>query len=179
MSAKKAETSPSVAEAEEMAARTPANFVTPDREKDPDGYRAYVASLRGGSRKPFAGFKQKLAYPERPGYFRYWFNDEPGRILQARDAGYEHVKNPATGEHEKRVVGTRKEGGALLAYLMEIPTEIWEEDQALNRRPTNETEAAIKRSRVLATTPDKTDEGNFYVPGGGSKVEQGVGRKRF
>jgi hypothetical protein len=89
------------------------------------------------------------------------------------------VKNPATGEHEKRVVGTRKEGGALLAYLMEIPTVIWEEDQALNRRPTNETEAAIKRSRVLATTPDSKDEASFYVPGGGSKVEQGTGRKRL
>ena len=155
-------------------------LVAPDFASDPKGYKAYVARLRE-KRQPFAGFTQKLAYPPRPGYYRYWFNDEPGRILQARDAGYEHVKNPATGEHEKRVVGVRKEGGALVAYLMEIPTEIWEEDQALTRRRTDETEQAIKKSRVIANKADATqaDEGAFYVPGGGSKVESGTGRKRL
>lgn len=156
------------------------SLVTPDFAGDRKSYDDYVARLRK-KRQPFAGFTQKLAYPPRPGYYRYWFNDEPGRILQASDAGYEHVKNPATGEHEKRVVGVRKEGGALFAYLMEIPTEIWEEDQRLTHRRTDETEQAIKKSRVIANKADATtaDEGSFYVPGGGSKVESGPGRKRL
>lgn len=152
--------------------------VTPDAAADPEAYRAYVARLRD-TRKPFAGFVQKLAYPPRPGYYRYWFNDEPGRISQARDSGYEHVKN-AAGEHEKRVVGTQKSGGALWAYLMEIPTEIWEDDQKLTHRRTDDMESAIKRSRVIAQSKAEAteDEGSFYVPGGGSKIEQGPGRRR-
>jgi quinol monooxygenase YgiN len=159
----------------------PKEGLTPDFAADKKAYAAYVARLRE-KRQPFAGFTQKLAYPPRAGYYRYWFNDEPGRVLQARDAGYEHVKNPATQEHEKRVVGTRKEGGALWAYLMEIPTEIWEDDQKLKRqRGSDQYEAAIKKSRVIAKTDAEAreDEGNFYVPGGGSKIEHGVGRKRL
>lgn len=160
--------------------RARAMTVTPDRASDPEGYKAYVARLRD-QRKPFAGFTQKLAYPPRAGYYRYWFNDEPGRIVQARDAGYEHVKNPQSKQPEKRVVGVRKEGGALFAYLMEIPTEIWEDDQKLTRRRTDDMEQAIRQSRVIAQSDQsaKEDEGNFYVPGGGSKVEGGQGRKRL
>jgi len=154
--------------------------ILPDQASDPDGYKAYVARLRN-NRKPFGSFQQKLAYPARPGYYRYWFNDEPGRIVQARDAGYEHVKDPATREIVKRVVGTRKEGGALFGFLMEIPQELWDEDHAATHRRTDEIESAIRKSKVLLddkANPNE-DQGSFYVPRGGSSVKDGVGgRKR-
>lgn len=151
----------------------------PDFASDPDGYRAYVARLRN-QRKSFGAFQQKLAYPARPGYYRYWFNDEPGRIAQATDAGYSFVKDPQTGQNVARAVGTRKEGGALMAYLMELPIELWEEDHAKVHRRTDEIETAVRKSKVLLSDNDSPgeDEGNFYVPRGGSSVRDGIGSRR-
>ena len=74
------------------------------------------------TRKPFGAMEQKLYWPKRPGYHRHWFNDTPGRIDAALQAGYAHV----TGRDEKpvcRVVGKREGGGGLMGYLMEIPEE--------------------------------------------------------
>ena len=154
-------------------------IVTPDQASDPDGYKAYVARLRN-VRKPFGAFQQKLAYPPRAGYYRYWFNDEPGRVSQAKDAGYNHVKDKGTGEIVKRVVGTKKEGGALFGYLMEIPQELWNEDHAATHRRTDEIESAVRKSKVLL--PDgasqEEDQGSFYVPRGGSSVKDGIGSRR-
>lgn len=154
-------------------------IVAPDHASDPEGYAAYVAALNA-KRVPFGSFQQKLAYPKREGYYRYWFNDEPGRVQQATDAGYTHVKDQSTGAQVKRVVGKSDAGGALYAYLMEIPTVIWEEDMQAQRRQTDETEAAIKRSKAIVANAKEAaeDQGAFYVPGGGSKVESGIGRRR-
>lgn len=165
----------SAANKKRLAERGPA----PDFAADSEAYKAYVARLKD-RRKPFGAFQQKLAYPARPGYYRYWFNDEPGRINEARDAGYEHVKDPHDKQHVKRVVGTRKEGGALWAYLMEIPTEIWELDLAANNKRTDDIERAIRQSKVIVNSgaDPKEDAGGFYVPGGGSTVEGGIGSRR-
>lgn len=153
----------------------------PDATNDPEGYKAYVARLRN-QRKAFGAFQQKLAYPPRAGYYRYWFNDEPGRVSEATDAGYAHVKDPQTGQMVSRAVGTRREGGVLLAYLMEIPTELWEEDRARSvLRRTDELEAAVKKSKVLLGEGDTVraeDESAFYVPRGGSSVRDTIGSRR-
>jgi hypothetical protein len=45
-------------------------------------------------RQPFGVLEQELAYPPRPGFRRYWFNDRPGRIRRALRAGYAHVVDP-------------------------------------------------------------------------------------
>jgi hypothetical protein len=87
------------------------------------------ASRRDFKRKPFGSQRRKLEYPERPGYHRHWFNDDPNRVNQARDAGYEHVLNEK-GEPEYYVVGSAKGGGPLRAYLMEIPLLWFNEDMA-------------------------------------------------
>ncbi|WP_213775104.1 hypothetical protein [Bradyrhizobium sp. dw_78] len=93
---------------------------------------------------PFGAARQKLNYPARPGYHRHWFNDQPGRIDIAKQAGYTHVTGN-DGEHVKRVVGTMEGGGGLVAYLMEIPTEWWEDDLRAQQARVNEIEAQMKR----------------------------------
>jgi hypothetical protein len=45
------------------------------------------------ARKPFGSMSLKLDYPQRDGFHRHWFNDIPGRIGRAQEAGYEHVKD--------------------------------------------------------------------------------------
>lgn len=82
---------------------------------------------RKRNRKPFGNFEQKLNYPNREGYHRHWFNDEPGRLLRAADAGYEQVVDP-DGKPVSMVVGVSRGGGALTAYLHEIPEEWYRED---------------------------------------------------
>lgn len=151
----------------------PADYEAPDQETDPEGYAAYVAQLNA-IRKPFGAFMQKLARPMRPGYHRHWFNDDPGWILQAKKAGYTFVKDHSTGRPEEMVVGTRRDGGgALKAFLMEIPQQLWEADHKETHKRADQIEAAIRRSQVIAKTEGDASEdaGGFYVPGRGSKVE--------
>ena len=45
------------------------------------------------NRKPFGSMQLKLAHEIRPGFHGHWFNDTPGRIGRAQEAGYEHVKS--------------------------------------------------------------------------------------
>jgi hypothetical protein len=102
----------------------PAEAVGPGESADlpPGGRRA------GFVRKPFGGREAKLKFPDRPGYHRHWFNDEPGRILRATEAGYEQVIDPRSGKPVCNVVGIGRGGGALTAFLMEIPEEWYRED---------------------------------------------------
>lgn len=90
---------------------------------------AAVGAVR--NRKPFGSQEQQLAWPPIPGFRLYWFNDTPGRVARAKEAGYEHVLDPASGEPVKRNVG-RGEGSqaGLTAYLMKIPIEWYQEDTA-------------------------------------------------
>ena len=81
-----------------------------------------------GNRRPFGSREQKLAYPDRQGYHRHWFNDDPGRIERAKEAGYEQVHDDK-GKPVSCVVGTARGGGALVAFLMEIPLEWYQEDR--------------------------------------------------
>lgn len=81
------------------------------------------------SRRPFGSWDQKLVYPDREGFHRHWFNDEPGRILRAREAGYEQVLDEA-GRPVSTVVGIGRGGQPLVAFLMELPIEWYREDMA-------------------------------------------------
>jgi hypothetical protein len=80
-------------------------------------------------RKPFGNFDQKLSYPDREGFHRHWFNDTPGRIMQARNAGYEQVHED-DGRVVSMVVGVGRGGQPLVAFLMEVPEEWFREDMA-------------------------------------------------
>lgn len=80
-------------------------------------------------RKPFGTWDQKLAYPSREGFHRHWFNDEPGRIIRARDAGYTHVEDEQ-GRPVQTVVGIGRGGQPLVAFLLELPEEYFREDMA-------------------------------------------------
>jgi len=118
------------------------------------------------TRKPFGSQDQKMAYPEREGYHRHWFNDSPGRIYRATEAGYTHV----IGHDEEKVslvVGSKEGGGPLLAYLMEVPQEWWEEDRKSTQKITDDTLNAIERGK--STNP----QDGQYIPAQGISIRQG------
>lgn len=95
-------------------------------------------------RKPFGSHVQKLKYPERPGFHRHWFNDTPGRIPRALEAGYKHVQD-LDGKNVARIVGVAQTGGGQNAFLMEIPLQWWNEDQAVKNKARDEIDAKIRR----------------------------------
>lgn len=117
------------------------------------------------TRKPFGSQAQKLAYAQRPGYHRRWFNDVPGRIVDAQEAGFALV----VGEDKKNVsrpVGVNEAGGALIAYLMEIPQDWYDEDMAREQAKVDEVDRAIRRGGIEGE-PGKDGR---YVPQTGIKI---------
>lgn len=79
-------------------------------------------------RASVGGFNMKLAIPQRAGFVRRWFNDTPGRIAEAEDLAYDHVKeegikSDSPDSRVRRLVGTQANGQPLYAYLMETPKE--------------------------------------------------------
>jgi len=119
------------------------------------------------SRKPFGSMSLKLDYPQREGFHRHWFNDIPGRVERAKEAGYEHVKGNDS-KNVSRIVGTAEGGGALTAFLMEIPEEWYKQDMALEQKVIDEKEAAIRQG-----TLDKAEGDNRYVPSQGISIKAG------
>lgn len=123
----------------------------------------HAAAIRA-KRQPFGSFVQKLAYASRPGYHRHWFNDEPGRIDAARNAGYTHVKDARQKQVSRHVGRSRENGGSLRAYLMEIPDEIWLEDKAHEQDRVDQFDKAIGRKVPIKQDLKPGEEEKFYQP---------------
>jgi len=119
------------------------------------------AAAHRRERKPFGTLGQKLAYPLREGYHRHWFNDSPGRIEMAKEAGYTNVQGK-DGKPVTRVVGAAEGGGALHAFLMEIPEEWYKEDMGREQKRVDEIDAAIRDGRVQGKSAQDKDS-TFYV----------------
>ncbi len=116
-----------------------------------------LAKLRA-KRTPFGSQGQKLAYPPRAGYHRHWFNDTPGRLMDAQAAAYDFVLDHE-GKKVCKPVGVAETGGPLMAYLMEIPQELFEEDMRAQQERIEEMESAIKRGKGNQLEGDRD-----YVP---------------
>jgi len=106
------------------------------------------------NRRGFGNQGQKLAYPDRDGYHRHWFNDTPGRVAAAQESGYTSVIDPATKQPVTRVVGVSPIGGPLHAYLLEIPQEWYDDDMAELEKINASKEEALKRGPQAANPSD-------------------------
>lgn len=88
-----------------------------------------------------------------PNYVYRWVNDTQGRIQTYRNGGYELVEATSAGTigvghqaGDASTVGeyvTRYMGQEVVAYLMRIPREFYEQDQEAKYRDIQETEARI------------------------------------
>ncbi len=120
---------------------------------------------RPNARKPFGSMNFKLDYPSREGFHRHWFNDIPGRVSRALEAGYEHVKG-TDDKPVSRNVGVAEGGGALTAFLMEIPEELYKEDMLREQTLIDQKEEMMRRGEL-----DKQEKS--YVPAQGISIKTG------
>lgn len=119
-------------------------------------------------RKPFGGDRYKLAYAQRPGYYRYWFLDDPemiekgrrSKVTEAQEAGYSHVME--NGQPVTCIAGR----GGMQLFLMEIPQEWFDEDMKRNERDADEIDAALRGGQIGRKPGD-----NRYVPKDGIKFQ--------
>ena len=135
--------------------------------------RERVSAGERHRRVPLGIPELKMTARIRSGYIGRWINDAGGRIARAQQGGWEFALDHDSEEEDKRrsmVVGTQRDGQPLLAYLMEIREEFYDEDQALKQKPLDEMEAAMRRGtpHEAATGADRE---RFYVPDEGISIE--------
>lgn len=131
-------------------------------------------------RVPLGVAMPKLAARVPEGMVGRWFNDVPGRIQRALDAGYEFISNDGETQKGRKgassmIVGTNAAGGPLYAYLMAIPKEFYEEDQKIKQEAVDEIDAAIRHG--VPQQADEKDRQQFYNPHGINTVESGTGKR--
>jgi hypothetical protein len=115
------------------------------------------------TRQPFGSFVQKLAAPPIAGMHLHWFNDEPGRVDTAKQAGYTHVLD-AAGKNRSRVVDKTT---GMLGYLMKTPQEWYEHDMAQQQVGIDGMEDAIRRGADENGQPGKDGR---YIPKQGISI---------
>ena len=128
-------------------------------------------------RVPLGVPRSKLTVPQRPGYKRRWINETAGRLQAAQEGGYTFVEDPdlRVGEdgngdsrpdsRVSRIVGRAEGGKPLRAFLMEIPSEQYKEDQASKQAALDEVDRAIRKGSLVPQ-----GEEHRYVPEQGRAI---------
>lgn len=127
--------------------------------------------------QPFGTLTQKLAVPSIPGYSQHWFNDEPGRVDEAKRSGWANVEDEE-GSPVKRIVGRGRDSKGLYAYLMKIPSVFREEAMSRRHEEAQERMDEIKRHPVSdgRQMGKASDNEKFYTPGKGVVIDTRVHR---
>jgi len=106
-----------------------------EREQEERQLREVIEEKRR-KRKPL-GRRRRLQFPDRPGYHRHVFNDKDGRIQEQLDGGYDLVLEKDIDGGDLRFGADRQLGSPVSrsvgndtkGVLMEIPQELYDEDQ--------------------------------------------------
>lgn len=124
-------------------------------------------------RKPFGIKVSRLAISKQQEGFHYrWVNDEPGRLSQAIDGGYDFVvpsevgREPREDNKTREYAGLKADGGPMFTYLMKIPQEYYEEDQESAQEHLDSIDKAIRGGSL-----DRTPSDNRYIPKEGIKFK--------
>lgn len=102
----------------------------------------------------------RLTEEDRRNFGYRWVNNDPGRIQELKDRGYEIVDNPHIDDERgtERRVGRNDDGSKQSARLMRIPREFIEEDNAEKREMRRELIDSVG-SREKGVTPEARREG--------------------
>ena len=128
-----------------------------------------------------------LDYPKREGYARRVVCDRHGRLDKFLAGGWSFVQQDDLEEKSSgalkaatregldsrvsQVVGTHKDNRPMTGYLMEIPEELYEEDQALKMEHIDNLEAGLRQGSDADGSSRPGRDGR-YVPSTGIKIDQ-------
>lgn len=117
---------------------------------------------------------------EIPGHKLQWTNDEDGGIERLLSEGFDFVLRSEVASSDKlkafrsavvegrdvddrfsKYVGARRDGSALMAYLMKCSEDTWDEREAQRQQQADNWDAQIRRG-----APNKVDAGHSYDPVG-------------
>lgn len=133
------------------------------------------------TRIPMSSPRQKLNTPEIAGFHLHWFNDDENRLAQAMEGGYDFVDPQETmvnsfslggdpvgtgtdlGTRVSVVVGTKKDGSTMRAYLMKIPQEYFNEDQAAGQERVDQVHDAMSKGNQQRNGETEADRRQRYV----------------
>lgn len=125
-------------------------------------------------RAPLSAVRTRLDAPQREGYVRRWVDDNPVRIAQMHDLGYDFVQDKAdkaeartdgVGTRVSRMGGKRDDGSPHQLVLMETPIEEFERGKAEKEEALKPFEEALKAG---ADTTGRLQEA--YKPRDGSSI---------
>ena len=126
------------------------------------------------------GMKQKLDAPQREGYVRRWVDDDPSRIMQLQELGYDFAAEKAgdgasrtdgSGTRITRHGGKRADGKPQHLVLMETPVEEYAHGVKEKEDALKPFEEAIARGED--TTGRMTQDA--YKPGSRSSISHKTG----
>lgn len=128
-----------------------------------------------------------LDYPRREGYARRVVCDRHGRLDKFLAGGWSFVQQDALEESPtgalkvttregldsrvSQVVGSHKDHRPMTGYLMEIPDELYDEDQAVKMEHIDALEAGLRQG-TDADGSAGPGRDNRYIPSTGIKIEQ-------
>jgi len=151
----------------------PANSTTSDLPKD------FIPMTQG---------RLRLEVPERPGYHRHWFRDDPARIERAKQAGYVCVdpedvslnnfdyagSGPGTGNSLGNIVsvvsgdGVKANGQPSHLILMECPIQYYEASMAVVESRNEIVAAALRGGKIGVNEPhasyNREAPSNLFTP---------------
>lgn len=142
----------------------------------------HLAAVRATRSKIPMGLPMtKLGAPDIPGYSCNWFNDEDGRVEWAISRGYRFVEQHEIvsisndiagdlvgvgtdmGSRVSQVVGGSRFNTPLKAFLMKIPTEIFEEDKQAEQDRVDDIHEGMKQGRQKINGERADDMNLRYV----------------
>jgi len=111
-------------------------------------------------RVPIHEQRDTLSTTQKPGFVRRWVNDVVGRLDKFDRAGWVPAdrndvdvnhgevtgSNTALGTGVSKDVGRTRAGDGTQAILMEIPVELYEEDQKAKQKVVDESDRAMKKN---------------------------------
>lgn len=150
-----------------------------DAFEDNEGIAPVTPAARSAprrARQPLNGRALKLeVFGEIPGHHLYIAKDEGARLMLMENAGYSFVEagelqgfgaqahNTDPGSRVRFVLGVKGSGEPMYGYLMKIPEEFWQQDQAGIERTNREIDAQIKGGKI-GETQGTDDERRYTRP---------------
>jgi hypothetical protein len=129
-----------------------------------------------------------LDFPSREGYTRRVVADRPGRLEKFRAGAWSFVEKDSLPELDpgllkagaregqdsrvSRVIGSHRDGSPMVGYLMEIPTELYDEDQALKAEKVDGLEASLRQGHDLEGGGRPGQDGRYVPSHTPIKIEQ-------